>query len=158
MASVSKSFVSPNVITATEDTSLKEIAAILERHRIKRVPVIRKSELVGIVSRANLVQALASATLAPTNGVDKDRTIRQELEQSSTGFGGPTLSLSMVKVDPWGLVGSPTERTALTAIAEGVPRVTDVHPLLDIDALTRRQCRILMMPLAPPIVATLLAH
>jgi osmotically-inducible protein OsmY len=110
---------------------LTEIATILERHRIKRVPVTRGSELVGIVSRANLVQALASVALAPTNSVDKDRTIRQELlsrlvEQSWTDFGDRNVIVIDGKVHLWGLVGSPAERKALIAIAEGVPGVTDV--------------------------------
>jgi CBS domain-containing protein len=122
---------SPDVITATENTPLTEIATILERHRIKRVPVTRGSELVGIVSRANLVQALASAALAPTNGVDKDRTTRQELlsrlvEQSWTGFGDRNIIVIDGKVHLWGLIRSPAERKALIAIAEGVPGVTDV--------------------------------
>jgi CBS domain-containing protein len=49
-----------NVVTATPDTPLGEIAALLERHHIKRVPVVRNGKVVGIVSRANLIQALAS--------------------------------------------------------------------------------------------------
>jgi hypothetical protein len=47
--------------------------------RIKRVPVVRRNKVVGIVSRANLVQALASTTLAPIGGLDNDRAIWQEL-------------------------------------------------------------------------------
>ena len=47
---------SEKVISVGEDASLNEIAAILERNRIKRVPVVRDNELVGIVSRANLIQ------------------------------------------------------------------------------------------------------
>jgi CBS domain-containing protein len=122
---------SQDVITVTEDTSLAEIATILERHRIKRVPVTRGSELVGIVSRANLVQTLASAALASTNSMDKDRTIRQELlsrlvKQSWTDFDDRNVIVIDGKVHLWGLVGSPEERKALIAIAEGVPGVTDV--------------------------------
>ena len=49
-----------NVVTATPDTPLGKIAALLERHHIKRVPVVRNGKVVGIVSRANLIQALAS--------------------------------------------------------------------------------------------------
>jgi hypothetical protein len=72
----------------------------------------------------------SSATLAPTNGADKDRSIgrnylRKLVEQSSTGFGGRNVIVIDGKAHLWGLVGSPTERTALIAIAEGVPRVTD---------------------------------
>src|SRR5271156_2911937 len=49
----------PGVISVTEQTAIAEIAILLETHRIKRVPVLRDGKLVGIVSRANLVQALA---------------------------------------------------------------------------------------------------
>ena len=55
-----------NVVTATPDTPLGEIAALLERHHIKRVPVVRNGKVVGIVSRANLIQALASIRLVLT--------------------------------------------------------------------------------------------
>lgn len=49
------------VITVTEDTALPEIALLLGRHRIKRVPVVRDGRLVGIVSRADLLRAFAAA-------------------------------------------------------------------------------------------------
>jgi CBS-domain-containing membrane protein len=44
----------------SEETPLEEIAALLTRERIKRVPVVREGKLVGIVSRADVVRALAS--------------------------------------------------------------------------------------------------
>ena len=50
----------PEVVSVTEETPLAEVAALLERKRIKRVPVTRDGKLVGIISRSNLVQALAS--------------------------------------------------------------------------------------------------
>jgi CBS domain-containing protein len=122
---------SRDVVTATEDTPLHQIAGILERRRIKRVPIVRDNKLVGIVSRANLVQALASTILAPAGSLDNDRAIRQELlsrlgRQSWTDFGGRNVVVSDGKVHIWGLVGSPAERQALIAIAEGVPNVTGV--------------------------------
>jgi CBS domain-containing protein len=122
---------SRDVITATEDTPLGGIAGILERHRIKRVPIVRGNELVGIVSRANLVQALASTVLAPVVAPDRDRRIRQELlsrleEQTWTDFGSRNVVVTGGEVHLWGLVGSPAERKALIAIAEGVPDVTEV--------------------------------
>ena len=48
------------VITAGPDTPLHEIASTLEKYAIKRVPIVRDGQLVGIVSRANLIQAVAS--------------------------------------------------------------------------------------------------
>jgi CBS domain-containing protein len=47
------------VITAQDDTDVPELADLLARHRIKRVPILRKGKLVGIVSRADVVRALA---------------------------------------------------------------------------------------------------
>jgi CBS domain-containing protein len=52
---------SENVVAAAENTSISELANVLEKHRIKRVPILKDGKLVGIVSRANLIQALASA-------------------------------------------------------------------------------------------------
>jgi CBS domain-containing protein len=122
---------SENVITATEDMPLAEIAAILERNRIKRVPIVRDGELVGIVSRSNLVQAMASNGGAPSKSLDASRSIRAELlsrlenEQSWTDFGGNVI-VTDGKVHLWGLISSEAERKALIALAEGVPGVTEV--------------------------------
>ncbi len=126
-----KELMSEDVITAGEDTPLAEIAAILERRCIKRIPITRDGALVGIVSRGNLVQALASATLEPGRELDQSRTIRQELlsrleKQSWTDFGSRNVIVADCKVHLWGLVGSAAERKALVAIAEGVPGVTGV--------------------------------
>jgi CBS-domain-containing membrane protein len=121
---------SREVIIATEDTPLAGIAGILERHRIKRVPIVHDDKLVGIVSRANLIQALASAAVTPV-AADSDRRIRQELlsrleEQSWTDFGSRNVVVTRGEVHLWGLVGSPSERKALIALADGVPGVTGV--------------------------------
>ena len=49
------------VITASPETSVQDIAVLLEKHAIKRLPIIENGQLVEIISRANLVQAIASA-------------------------------------------------------------------------------------------------
>lgn len=69
-----------DVITVSETTQLGEIANLLETKKIKRVPVVRDGTLVGIVSRANLVRALAAAGghLAGDIAAD-DRTLREKL-------------------------------------------------------------------------------
>jgi CBS domain-containing protein len=48
------------VITAPDNASVPEIADLLARHRIKRVPIMRDGKLVGIISRADVVHALAT--------------------------------------------------------------------------------------------------
>ena len=47
------------VVTVGEETELKDIARLLTAHRIKRVPVLRDGQIVGIVSRADLLRTLA---------------------------------------------------------------------------------------------------
>jgi CBS domain-containing protein len=73
-----KDVMTPDVISVTDTTELAEIAMLLETKRIKRVPVVRNGKLVGIVSRANLVRALAATTSEPAADAD-DRTIRRKL-------------------------------------------------------------------------------
>jgi len=69
-----------DVITVGETTALDEIADLLETKRIKRVPVARDGKVVGIVSRSNLVRALAMAEPPPANAADTDDfTIREAL-------------------------------------------------------------------------------
>jgi len=127
-----KEVMSDNVITATEETPLAEIAAILERNRIKRVPIIKDGKLVGIVSRSNLVQALASDGARLAGRPDSSRVIREEIllrlkqQQSWTDFGSRNVIVSDGKVYLWGLISSEAERKALIALAEGVPGVTQV--------------------------------
>jgi len=52
------------VVSATEGTKLSEIADLMSRHRIKRVPILRDGKLVGVVSRGDIVRALARSPTA----------------------------------------------------------------------------------------------
>ena len=120
------------VVAVTEDASLSQIASLLERKRIKRVPVTRDGKLVGIVSRSNLIQALASAIehSAPP-AADTDAHIRQELlarlaREKWTDFGDRNVIVSRGVVHLWGLISSEREHQALIALAEGVPGVVKV--------------------------------
>ena len=122
---------STEVVSASEDTPLDEIATLLEKHRIKRVPIIKEGKLVGVVSRSNLIQALASAQIGVHPAIEADRTIRSELlsrlaEQDWTNFGSRNVIVTQGVVHLWGLVGSEDERHALTALAEDVPGVVSV--------------------------------
>ncbi|MGO9045658.1 MAG: CBS domain-containing protein [Xanthobacteraceae bacterium] len=123
---------STDVVSVAEDTPLGEIATMLERHRIKRVPILRGGKLVGIVSRSNLIQALGSSRApAAGAGAESDRKIRLELldrlgKEDWTDFGGRNIIVSGGIVHLWGLVGSAEEHKALLALAEGVPGVASV--------------------------------
>jgi CBS domain-containing protein len=122
---------SRHVVSASEDTPLAEIAALLERHQIKRVPIIKDRKVIGIVSRANIVQALASSKGKSEGERDADRAIRSEIlarlgQQRWTDFGSRNVIVADGVVHLWGLVGSAEERKALTSLAEDVPGVTGV--------------------------------
>jgi len=98
------------VISVTEETPLSEIAALFERKRIKRVPVVKDGKLVGIVSRSNLIQALASVVGRIDEHDETDRQIRLELlsrlqEQSWTDFGSRNITVSDRVVHLWGSSG-----------------------------------------------------
>jgi len=54
-----KAIMSTDVTSVCEETPLEEIASLLAGKKIKRVPVLRKGKLVGIVSRADVVRAIA---------------------------------------------------------------------------------------------------
>ncbi|MBV8505684.1 MAG: CBS domain-containing protein [Alphaproteobacteria bacterium] len=119
------------VVSVSEDTPLSEIATLFERKGIKRVPVVKHGKLAGIVSRANLIQALASVVGRMDEHDETDRQIRLELmsrlrQQSWTDFGSRNVTVSDRVVHLWGLVGSAAERNALLALAEGVPGVSRV--------------------------------
>jgi CBS domain-containing protein len=60
------------VISVADTAELADIAMLLETKRIKRVPVLRDGKLVGIVSRANLVRALAVTKNDPVPASDND--------------------------------------------------------------------------------------
>jgi CBS domain-containing protein len=122
---------SEDIISADENTPLSDLANILEKNRIKRVPILKDGKLVGIVSRSNLIQALASAPSQPENDQLADRGIRSAIlarlaEQSWTDFGERNIVVTNGVVNLWGLVGSPEEHKALLALAESVPGVREV--------------------------------
>jgi len=126
------------VVTAGPDTELSEIAMLLEQHAIKRVPIVEDGQLVGIVSRANLVQAVASARArAPVAG--SDAKIRDQLlAHLRAQPWAHTLLLNATVtdgvVDLWGMTNSEAERTAIRVAAEATPGVHRVN-----DHLTMRR-------------------
>ncbi|RIK90393.1 MAG: hypothetical protein DCC72_11785 [Burkholderiales bacterium] len=114
------------VTTVREDASLAEIAALLERHRIKRVPVMRGNEVVGIVSRANLLQGLASspAQAAAAEGEAGDRSLRARIDEEMRRAGLDTAFVNVVVTDGiawlWGAVRSEGQLEAARIAAERV--------------------------------------
>jgi CBS domain-containing protein len=126
------------VISASPDAPLHEIAALLERNGIKRVPIVANGQLVGIVTRANLVQAVASARKlldVPISDVTIRQKLLAQLQQepwAHTALLNVTVTDGVVNL--WGLVASEAERKAMRVAAESLPGVRAVN-----DNLTARR-------------------
>ena len=121
-----------DVITATPDTPLQDIANVLEKNSIKRVPIIKDGKMVGLVSRANLLQALASLRKQIEGGTPNDTKIRETVVQRLNAE--PWLRSSLINVivqdgtvELWGIVDSPTEKKAVRVAAEETPGVRAVN-------------------------------
>jgi osmotically-inducible protein OsmY len=120
------------VVTATPDTPLADIAAMLEKNGIKRVPIVKDKKVVGIVSRANLLQALASLGKEAVKTPVDDSTLRTRVmaELRSKSWVRPSLLNAIVRdgvVELWGIVDSQTEKNAVRVAAEVVPGVRSVN-------------------------------
>jgi len=129
-----KDVMTSEVTSVSEATELVDIANLLETKRIKRVPVVKDGKLVGIVSRANLVRALAAAgsRLSADTATD-DRTIRQNLLAELQGQDWVhTWAADIIVRDGlvhiWVSDDRPREeRQALRVAAENIPGVHGVE-------------------------------
>jgi CBS-domain-containing membrane protein len=119
------------VVTASPDTPVQDMATLMEKHSVKRLPIVESGQLVGIVSRANLVQALASAGSRLEIPLS-DTTIRSKLMSHLNAQSWANVDLLNVTVndgvaDVWGLVRSNEERKAVVVAAETSPGVRAVN-------------------------------
>jgi len=119
------------VVSVEELASLGEIAELMETKRIKRVPVVHDGKIVGIVTRADLLQVLASGGAASADE-ESDRLIRDRLlaelprqEWANSAEGNVVVSEGVVHF--WGTVGSEEERRALRVVAENIPGVRGIE-------------------------------
>lgn len=119
-------------ISIGEETSLGAIVHLMEVRRIKRVPVVRNGKVVGIVSRANLLQALASVTHASEPTQQDDRTIREQVFAAFDKL--PWAARDFVNVivkdgivDLWGTYLARGQDEAMIVAAENVPGVKAVR-------------------------------
>ena len=122
------------------DVSLDEVVQLMERYRIKRVPVVESGRLLGIVSRANLLRALgtiAADARVSTRSIASDTVIRRRIvaEMQAQAW-APIGRVSVVVWDGtvhfWGTIGDENQRRALRVLAEGIPGVTDIRDHLEL--------------------------
>jgi CBS domain-containing protein len=116
--------------TITPETPLDEVVLLMERHRIKRLPVVQDGKLVGIVSRANLLHALASVAREVKAPAGDDATIREQiLAECARQRWAPHVNVVVRDgvVGLWGVITDERERQAFIVAAENVPGVKAVH-------------------------------
>ena len=121
------------VVTVDEDTPVHQIAELLERHHIKRVPVLSGGRLAGIVSRANLLHGLANTIVEHHEpGAEKDRELRRGLMKSlldnrqlETVLVNITVQDGNVRL--WGMVESLDQAAAVGKAAKALSGVKSVE-------------------------------
>jgi CBS domain-containing protein len=119
-------------VTVTEDASLDDVVKTMEKRGIKRVPVMRGDQLVGLISRANLLHALASVSrqVGPTSLGDAEirSKLLAELQKESWA---PVGALDVIVrdgiVELWGTITDERQREALVVAAENIPGVKAVR-------------------------------
>ena len=121
-----------HVYTVEEDTPLEKIVHLMERHRVKRLPVMRKGQLVGIVTRANLVHALATLALEARTPSASDAAIRERLIADLKKEPWAPLAIIDVAVSDGvvkftGALTDERERLALRVAAENIAGVKKVE-------------------------------
>jgi CBS domain-containing protein len=121
------------VVTAAPDVPLSTVATLLEKNAIKRVPIVQDGKVVGVVSRANLLQALASLNKgAEVATLIADTEIRENVltQLKAEPWARPSLINVIVQdgaVELWGIVDSVSEKKAVRVAAEVTPGVCAVN-------------------------------
>jgi CBS domain-containing protein len=122
-----------DVISVTEHTPLSEVAAVLEKNRIKRVPVLRDGRLVGIITCGNLIRRLAAANeqllspAAPDDGSMREAVVNAIKSQPWSDIETADVTVTDGLVEFWGIYGSEEARQAARVAAENIPGVHRVE-------------------------------
>ena len=121
-----------DLVSVTPDTPLDEIVELMERRRIKRVPVLDGDRPVGIVSRADLLRALARALEEQPAAATSDEEIRARIHAELAKVAwvprdGVAITVENGVVDLNGVILDENERAALRVAAENVPGVRAVE-------------------------------
>jgi CBS domain-containing protein len=121
------------VVSVRDDAELRDVADILDQHRIKRVPVVQEGRLVGIITRGDLVRALSQVQITKAAKNVDNAALHKALHdrirsQSWINDSYINLTVNDGVVELWGFVVSTDQRNALRALVEetdGVNRVED---------------------------------
>jgi CBS-domain-containing membrane protein len=121
-----------DVRAVTPETPLSDVVRLMERHRIKRLPVTDNGKLVGIVTRANLLHAMASFAHEVAPARAEDTAIRERLlAELSTQPWTPATPIDVTVRDGVvhfsGVITDERQREALRVAAENIPGVKKIE-------------------------------
>src|SRR3984885_16251287 len=121
----------PDPCTVTEDATLEDIVELMERNNVKRLPVLRGDKLAGIVTRTNLLQAVAGPTRDVPDPTADDDHIRNHIIGSIEKSDWAPFGLGVIVVNGIvhlsGVITNEQSREASIVAAENVTGVTKVH-------------------------------
>jgi CBS domain-containing protein len=121
---------STDLHVVTADTPLDEVVQLMEKRCIKRVPIVENGKMIGIVSRANLMLALASLVREAAPTVGDDAAIREQILAACNKerwAPGVNVVVRNGSAELSGVIPDERERQALIVAAENVPGVKSVH-------------------------------
>lgn len=118
-----------DVVTAAPETPLREIADLMQKHGIKRVPILKDDVVVGIVSRADFLRVLARIN-ETIDWIETDRGLYDRFVDSikDQPWAGRPFNIVINDGDAelWGYVYSENEKTAVRVAAEATPGIESV--------------------------------
>jgi len=120
------------VVSVREGTPLSEIARLLEANNIKRVPVVEEGQLVGLVSRADILRAFAVIGGGQQPPAEEDHKIRERIvqllkQQTEVPLGSLKIIVAKGEVHLWGTVESEDDANAVRIAAESLVGPDRVH-------------------------------
>ncbi len=128
----------PGVISVSPELAVESAAAILEQHRVRRLPVVMDGRLVGVVSRGDLVKALA-ATLVPAGAAAPDAALVREMTnrlaaETWVSNRGIVVQARDGIVSLWGMVATEAEKSAIETMARALPGARGLESHLVVQA------------------------
>jgi len=118
-------------VTVSEDTPLEELVALMEKKDIKRLPVVSGAVLKGIVTRSNLLQAVASMAHEIPDPTADDDHIRDRILRTVNATDwhpiGFDVNVRNGVVHLHGIITTDKARQATIVAAENTAGVKNVH-------------------------------
>jgi len=121
-----------DVISVADTAPLEAVVATMEKERIKRMSVTRDGNVIGVISRADLLRALVGMARDVEPVATDNRSIRTAIldaleHQSWAPMTTLNVTVSKGIVDVWGTIANEAERDAIRVVVENTPGVKAVH-------------------------------